>query len=75
MGRRISAMTLGGKPIEADKTYRVAGWAPVSEQSRAVGGEPIWDVMERYLRARKIIRPRIPSMPLLRGVSGNAGLI
>ena len=24
-------MTLSGKPIEADKTYRVAGWAPVVE--------------------------------------------
>jgi S-sulfosulfanyl-L-cysteine sulfohydrolase len=74
MGRRIAAMRLRGKPIEADKTYRVAGWAPVSEQSRAAGGEPIWDVMERYLRAQKVVRRRVPNMPLLRGVAGNAGL-
>jgi sulfur-oxidizing protein SoxB len=42
-GARISAMRLNGKPIEAAKTYKVAGWAPVAE---GVKGEPIWDVVE-----------------------------
>jgi sulfur-oxidizing protein SoxB len=74
MGKRISALTLRGKPVEADRKYRVAGWAPVSEQARSEGGEAIWDVMERYLRRKKIVRPQVPAMPLLRGVAGNAGL-
>ncbi|MFM2067683.1 MAG: hypothetical protein RLZZ584_2592, partial [Pseudomonadota bacterium] len=33
MGRRISDMRLGGKLIEAGKTYKVAGWAPVAEEA------------------------------------------
>jgi len=54
MGKRIDDMRLGGKPIEAGKTYKVAGWASISEDAR---GEPIWDVVSRYLRARKTIAP------------------
>jgi sulfur-oxidizing protein SoxB len=36
MGKaRIDNMRLGGKPVEADhSTYKVAGWAPVSEEAR-----------------------------------------
>ena len=34
MGSRISAMTLDGKPLDADKRYKVAGWAPVSEEAK-----------------------------------------
>ena len=54
MGKRIDDMRLGGKPIEAGKTYKVAGWASISEHAR---GEPIWEVVSRYLRARKTIAP------------------
>ncbi|MEO8738300.1 MAG: 5'-nucleotidase C-terminal domain-containing protein, partial [Casimicrobiaceae bacterium] len=74
MGRRISAMTLRDKPMEADKKYRVAGWAPVAEEARTAGGEPIWDVMARYLRDQKQIKPRAPSVPRLIGTSGNPGI-
>ena len=35
MGKRITRMELGGKPLEAGKTYKVAGWAPVSEEAKA----------------------------------------
>jgi sulfur-oxidizing protein SoxB len=34
MGSRISDMRLKGKPIEAGKTYKVAGWAPVAEEAK-----------------------------------------
>ena len=51
-------MELDGKPIDAAKKYKVAGWAPVSEDAKAAGGEPIWDVVARYLRAQKSIPPR-----------------
>ncbi|MEO6742972.1 MAG: thiosulfohydrolase SoxB, partial [Caldimonas sp.] len=70
-GSRISSMRLNGKPIEAAKTYKVAGWAPVAEGAK---GEPIWDVVETYLRARKVVEPRRLNRPTLVGVDGNAGL-
>ena len=71
MGGRISDMRLNGKLIEAGKTYRVAGWAPVAE---GVSGEPAWDVMSRYLRARKSIAPPTLNLPRLIGVAGNKGI-
>jgi sulfur-oxidizing protein SoxB len=74
MGDRITRMTLGGKPLEAAKKYKVAGWAPVSEEARAAGGEPIWDVIARYLRAQKTIAPRVPNLPEVAGVADNPGI-
>jgi sulfur-oxidizing protein SoxB len=40
-GKRITDMRLKGKPIEANKMYKVAGWAPVSEAARDAKTEPI----------------------------------
>jgi len=74
MGSRITEMTLGGKPLEAAKKYRVVGWAPVSEEARAAGGEPVWDVMARYLRARKTIKPLELMLPRVEGIAGNPGV-
>lgn len=71
MGSRISDMRLDGKLIEADKTYRVAGWAPVAE---GVSGEPIWDVVARYLRGHGTITAPQLETPRLIGVSGNQGI-
>ncbi len=73
-GRRISDLRIGGAPLDASRTYRVAGWAPVSAEARDRGGEPIWDVVARYLRDRKTVPPLRPAVPALRGVAGNAGL-
>ena len=73
-GRRITRMELRGKPIEPDKQYTVAGWAPVSEEAKAAGGEPVWDVAARYLRATKTITPRAPNLPALDGVGRDPGL-
>src|SRR5438552_6455378 len=74
MGSRISAMTLNGTPPSANKRHKVAGWAPVSEESRVAGGEPVWELMARYLRGQKTIRPRALNLPKLVGVDGNPGL-
>ena len=71
MGQRISDMRLKGVPIEAGKTYKVAGWAPVAE---GVKGEPIWDVITHYLGARKTVNPPHLNVPKLVGVEGNPGI-
>ena len=71
MGGRIGSMTLKGKPIEANKKYKVAGWAPVAE---GASGEPIWDLMATYLRSKKTIQPKKLNLPNLIGMKGNAGI-
>ena len=71
IGSRISDLRLAGKPLAADKRYKVAGWAPVRE---GVSGEPVWDVVTRYLRAQKRIAPLQVNQPRLQGVGRNAGL-
>ena len=71
IGSRISELRLKGKPLQADKRYTVAGWAPVAEGAR---GQPIWEVIEQYLRSRKTIPALKPNTPRLVGVSGNPGL-
>jgi sulfur-oxidizing protein SoxB len=71
IGSRIQDMRLDGKPIDAKKTYKVAGWAPVAE---GASGEPIWDVVARWLRDRKTVTPRKLNLPKLVGVEGNPGI-
>ena len=73
-GSRIVSMELAGKPIDADRTYRVAGWAPVSEEAKQAGGEPIWALVERYLVREKTIRARPLNQPRLIGMAGNPGM-
>ena len=72
IGSRISQMTLdNGEPIEASKTYKVAGWATVGSQSP---GPPIWDVVAEYLRAQKVASiPRL-NTPKLINVKDNPGI-
>ena len=76
IGARISDMRLGGKPVEAGKTYKVAGWAPVSEEARQAGNKPVWDVVETWLKARPAgrVSPRSVNTPRLVGVQGNPGI-
>ncbi len=71
IGARISGMTLRGKPVEAGRRYKLASWAPVAEGAT---GEPVWDVVAGYLRAKKVVRPLKPERPALSGVRGNPGL-
>ncbi len=66
MGNRINDMRLKGKPIEAGKKYKVAGWAPVAEEARSAGNPMVWDVVETWLKsrggkvaARKLNTPKI----------------
>ena len=70
-GSRISGMRLNGTPIDADKTYKVAGWAPVAE---GVQGQPIWEVVEAYLKDVKVVKAPKLNQPKLMGVENNPGL-
>ncbi len=76
MGSRISDMQLRGKPIEAGKTYKVAGWAPVAEEASKAGNKPVWDVLESWLKSQPggRVSARQINTPRLRGVQGNPGL-
>lgn len=71
MGRRVSGLSLRGQPLEAGKRYKVASWAPLAEGTK---GEPVWDVVASYLKAKKVIRAPQPNQPRLAGVEGNPGL-
>ncbi len=55
-GERLTNMTLlkTGEKIEADKTYIVSGWASVAEGGAP--GEPIWDVVENYIKKEGTIQ-------------------
>ena len=75
MGNRIQDMRLDGKLLDASKTYKVAGWAPVSEAARDKGGEPIWDLVARHLRSEKVVKVTTPNVPILKGVAGNPGMV
>ncbi|HEY1091250.1 MAG TPA: thiosulfohydrolase SoxB [Burkholderiaceae bacterium] len=74
MGSRIGEMRLRGRPIEAGKSYKVAGWASVQEGGGA-GGKPVWEVVEQWLKAQHgHVKPRLINTPELIGMQGNAGL-
>ena len=69
-GSRISELTLNGKSIDANKTYKVAGWASVQQ----VEGEPIWDVVARWLKAQGRVQGVQPNQPEVMGLQNNHGI-
>ncbi len=72
IGNRISNMELNGKPVRANKAYKVAGWANVAEP---LNGRPIWDIVAEYLRNQKVVSIGRPNMPILKGIENNAGYV
>ena len=71
VGNRISDLTLdSGKKLEAEKTYKVAGWASVNPQQ----GKPVWDVFADYLRGEKTAKPKKLNQVALKGVANNPGI-
>ncbi len=72
MGQRISDLRLGGKPIDASRKYKVAGWASVQAN---VEGPPVWEVVADYLGAHPRLAAPAVNLPKLRGVKGNPGLV
>jgi len=77
MGSRIGDMRLKGQLIDAGKTYKVAGWAPVSEEAKSAPGvKPVWDVVETWLKSQGgRVKPRTVNTPRLMGVAGNPGIV
>jgi sulfur-oxidizing protein SoxB len=74
MGERIHDMRLKGRPIEASKKYKVAGWAPVAEEAKGQNLKPVWDVMEQWLKAQGgKVSARQPNVPKLEGILPNPG--
>ena len=70
-GQRISDMTLDdGKLLDADKSYRVAGWASVNPQS----GKPVSEVVAGYLRSQKTVKLKRVNRVALKGIAANPGL-
>ena len=70
IGSRIGDLRLRGRPIEADKRYKVASWAPVAD---GASGEPVWELLARYLRDTKVVKPGRLPLPRLIGTAGNLG--
>ncbi len=69
-GQRISRMRLGDELLDPERTYAVAGWAPVAD---GVEGAPIWQVVEDYLRAHRSISPPVVQQPRIIGQDDNPG--
>lgn len=75
-GRRIEDMRLRGKPIEASRTYKVAGWAPVAQEAATAGNRPVWELVEEWLTARGgKVAARQVNMPRLTGALPNPGYL
>lgn len=70
-GSYIADMELGGKKIMANKKYKVARWASVSEGAE---GPAIWDVLSDYLGAMKHVKIKHLDMPKIKNVKGNPGI-
>src|SRR3954463_7777115 len=69
-GKRISELKLdNGHALQANKSYKVAGWASVNEQS----GAPVWDVVAKHLRSGKPPNRSAPGV-MLKGVEDNPGI-
>jgi sulfur-oxidizing protein SoxB len=70
-GNRISDMTLNdGTALQANKTYRVAGWASVNPQQ----GKPVSNVVASHLRSEKTVKLKRLNRVSLKGVDGNPGI-
>jgi len=76
MGNRITDMRLNGKPLDAAKKYKVAGWAPVAEEAKSLPGvKPVWEHVETWLKAQGgRVKPRHINSPTLVAMQGNPGM-
>ena len=72
IGRRISNMRLdNGKLLDANRNYKVAGWATVGSVSP---GRPVWDEVADYLRDKRIAKIARLNTPVIHKAEQNPGL-
>ena len=71
IGKRITDMELNGKPLNASKKYRLAGWASIEKRE----GTPIWEVVAGYIRAQDTVRVKELNVPRIKGLGNNPGLV
>ena len=72
IGKRITDMTLdNGEKVEANKSYKVSGWATVGAKAE---GSPIWDVVAEYIREHKNIKVTSLNTPKLKNMDDNPGV-
>jgi hypothetical protein len=71
IGGRIDNLRLDDKPLDADKVYKVAGWAPVAEGAK---GEPVWQVVATYMLDRKTVKPAAPELARYQGGAVESGV-
>ena len=63
LGRRISDIRVGARPLEPGRRYKTAGWASVATEA---DGPPAWDVVADHLR--RLGRIRLDPRPRVRVV-------
>jgi sulfur-oxidizing protein SoxB len=71
-GGRIQDMQVRGKPMEAGKKYKVAGWASVQENP--AGTRPVWDLVAEWLLIKKTVKVNAAYVPKLKGAENNPGI-
>ncbi|MBI3527693.1 MAG: thiosulfohydrolase SoxB [Betaproteobacteria bacterium] len=64
IGKRIENLRIDEIPMDADRTYRVAGWASVVETESA--GAPVWEPLQDYLIRRGTVNIKSVNIPKLR---------
>ena len=76
MGSRISDLRLNGRPLDASKRYKVAGWAPVAEEAKSLPGvKPVWEHVETWLKSQGgRVKARRINTPTLVATQGNPGM-
>ena len=72
IGNRITDMELNGKPLDAKKEYKVAGWASVEAPS---DGRPIWDIVADYIRRQDVVKVGELNTPNIKGIKNNPGIV
>lgn len=72
IGQRITDMELNGKPLDAKKEYRVAGWASVEGPPE---GRPVWEVVSDYIRRQDTVKIAEVNTPKIKNIANNPGLV
>ena len=72
--KEFKEFALKGKLIDANKKYKVAGWAPVAEEAKSQNLKPVWEIAEQWLKASGgKVGSRKLNTPKLEGVLPNPG--